>query len=594
MIGLLAFFEEEAEIDVSAHLDQVTELSLWAIALLLGFFLVRPELWRRLFLEKIDPRPAALMRIAFGAVVLWTFLDLTMWARFLFTDEGLWLTDMARNNYGDKLKTLWDPEHGFERWSDALKAMWGKFTLLHFRSDPPFVYTLYAAMILSCTLMILGVWTRVTTIITWFLVENLYRYSPVFYTGGDTVVRVFMFMGMFAAWGEAYSVDSLRRRRKAILQGASRLPGLRLIAAWPMRLMMLQLAIIYCATGLLKSGNTWADGTALYYALNLDHFYRWPQTGVVTFFHWIGVLPITSVLVHFWEILFPVALIGVVLNRYERDRASGAWGKPALWRVALGWAFFLAAWCIGAWVAGVGAYYYLPDKALAVVKVSREQILDVTMIAVAALPLVFAGLYFALRRFLPRVHRFIRLWLLGKRTWLVIGFGMHIGIDVGMNVGTFAEVMMAVYFAWLTGAEVDSAWAFILSRPASPGEAGRPVRKKKALRLALAPVDRLFYRVPGRSYTVLHHPDEPSVRRAAILRLWDLGHRLDFHADEDVPPGQLWLRIEGDKTALRGAEAAGALTKIFPGLWWARPFRMIPGIGGLVGTLALKILRQKG
>ena len=29
------------------------------------------------------------------------------------------------------------------------------------------VYTLYAAMILSCTLMIFGVWTRVTTIVTW-------------------------------------------------------------------------------------------------------------------------------------------------------------------------------------------------------------------------------------------------------------------------------------------------------------------------------------------------------------------------------------------------------------------------------------------
>lgn len=593
MIGLLAFFADEADVDVSAHLDRVTDLSLWAMVLLLGFFVARPELWRRVFLEKIDPRPAALMRIAFGVVVLWTFLDLTMWARFLFTDEGLWLTDMARNNYGDKVKVLWDPEHGFQRWHDVFRAMWGKFSVLHFRSDPPFVYTLYALMLLSCTLMILGVWTRVTTILTWFLVENIYRYSPVFYTGGDTVVRVFMFLGVFAAWGEAYSIDSLRRRRKQILRGAARVPGLRLISAWPMRLMMLQLAIIYTATGLLKSGNTWADGTALYYALNLDHFYRWPQTGVVTFLHWVGVLPITSVLVHFWEILFPVALVGTILNRYERERAAGTWPKPALWRLVLGWGSFLSAWGIGAWVAGVGAYYYLPDKLLGALRMSREQVLDATMYAVAALPLVFAGLYFGLRRFLPRVHRFIRLWLLGKRTWLVIGFGMHIGIDVGMNVGTFAEVMMAVYFAWLTGPEVESAWRYILSRPAAPGEAGRPIRKNKALRILLSSVDRVFYRVPGRAYTILHHSHEPSVRRAAILRLWDLGHRLDFQADDSVPPGQLCLRIEGSQTVLRGAAAAAALTKVLPGLWWARPFRLIPGIHGIVGALALKILRQK-
>lgn len=593
MSGLLAFFGDEPEIDVSPHLESVTDLSLWAIVLLIGFFMVRPELWRRLFLEKIDPRPAALVRIAFGAVVLWTFLDLTMWARFLFTDEGLWLNDTARNNYGDKLKTLWDPEHGFAHWFDVFKALWGKFTLLHFRSDPAFVYPLYGVMLASLTLMILGVWTRWTTIVAWFLVECVYRYSPVFYTGGDTVVRVFMFMGMFASWGEAYSVDSWRRRRKAILRGATRVPGLRKIMAAPMRLMMLQLSIIYCATGLLKSGNTWADGTALYYALNLDHFYRWPQTGVVTFFHWIGVLPITSILVHFWEILFPVALIGSVLNRYERERAVGTWAKPALPRQVLGWGLFGAAWCIGAWVAGVGAHYYLPDKALPGLRLSREQVLPVVTGLVAALPVLFTALYFALRRWLPRVHRFIRLWLLGKRVWLVIGFGMHIGIDVGMNVGTFAEVMMAVYFAWLTGAEVDAAWRFLLSRAARAGEGGRPIRKKKALRLLLAPLDRLYYRLPGRSFTVLHHPGDASVRRAALLRVWDLGRRLEFAADDDVAPEQLCLRIEGEKNMRRGVDAAGALVKIFPGLWWARPFRVIPGLGGSVGWLALKILRQR-
>ena len=41
---------------------------------------------------------------------------------------------------------------------------------------------------------------------------------------------------------------------------------------WPVRLLMIQLACIYSATGLLKSGKTWANGTAHYYALNHDHF----------------------------------------------------------------------------------------------------------------------------------------------------------------------------------------------------------------------------------------------------------------------------------------------------------------------------------
>ena len=54
---------------------------------------------------------------------------------------------------------------------------------------------------------------------------------PVFYTGGDTVVREFLFLGMFAQWGQAYSIDSWRRRRKAILGGAEQIPPLQISVA---------------------------------------------------------------------------------------------------------------------------------------------------------------------------------------------------------------------------------------------------------------------------------------------------------------------------------------------------------------------------
>jgi uncharacterized protein YjeT (DUF2065 family) len=134
MIGArLAMLFEEPEVDVSAHLPLVSWLILIAVGLLIAFFMVRPELWRRLMFQRVDPRPAALLRISFGAVVMVTFVDLLgphgpleySVARFLFTDDGMWLTDMARKTYGGKLATLWDPEHGFEQWYDVLKAMWG-------------------------------------------------------------------------------------------------------------------------------------------------------------------------------------------------------------------------------------------------------------------------------------------------------------------------------------------------------------------------------------------------------------------------------------------------------------------------------------
>lgn len=592
---------DKPEVDISAHADLVTTLLMTVIGLLVAFFVVRFELWRRLLFQRVDPRPAALMRISFGLVVLVTFLDLLgphgpledSVARYLFTDEGLWLTDMARKNYGGQLKTLWDPEQGFQNWYDVFRAMWGKFSILHFRSDPPFVFAIYTTMLTSIVLMICGVWTRWTTIISWVLVESVYRYSPVFYTGGDTVVRVFLFLGMLSQWGQAYSFDSWRRRRKAILGGATTFPALRRIPAWPLRLMMLQLAIIYCATGLLKSGATWANGEALYYSLNLDHFYRWPQMGLVGMMQYLGVLPLLTITVHWWEMLFPLALIGSVVNAYERERAAGIWPLAAPWRRWLGYALFLSTFGIGAYIAGLGVHYFATPGALKSLGVPLKTAVTLANVVGVALPLVVLAAYLGLRKFTPRLHRFIRHWLLGKRFWLVVGFGMHIGIDIGMNVGTFANVMMAVYAAWLSGEEIDLAWRYIFSTPLEPGEGDRPLRTKKWQKIFLSPLDRLRFRGKATPIVVLHNPDDDSVRRAALLRIWDLGSRLEFRADPNVEPEHLAVQVPGDATTRNGSDAAYALIRIFPGLWWMRGIRHIPGLGAVCGAVARIILRQR-
>ena len=603
MTALLAMFEGK-DVDVSAHLPIATQVALAGIVLLMAFFAVRPELWRRLWFDRVDPRPAACMRIFFGVVVLITFVDLLKptgpleysTARYLFTDDGLWLTDMARKNYGGEVKTAWDAEHGVEHWYDWFSILYDKFCIFHVRSDPPFVFTMYAVMIAANVAMIVGWRTRAATIVTWILVENFYRTSPIFYTGGDTVVRVFLFLGMFARWGEAYSLDAWRRRRKLILHmGTTAIPPLRKIAAWPMRLMMLQLCIIYCATGLLKSGNTWADGTALYYALNLDHFYRFPQQHPVTVAHFIGLLPGMSVFVRWWEVFFPLVLIGAVLNAYERERVAGTWPKAQLWRRVLSWLLLAAAWGTGAFVAGLAAYYYFPREVInqQYPPEAREAAiasLRPTFTAiVAVIPVVFVTLYLLLRHFLPRVHAFIRHWLIGKRFWLGFGFLMHIGIDVGMNVGTFAEVMMAVYLCWLSGDEIEAFWRYVYSEPLAPGEGNRPLRKHVWLRRLLAPWDRLRYRKPGRRYVVKHNPDEASVRRVALLRVWDLGHRLQFEADETVRSESLVVQVEGSKSVLVGDAAAGVLTKILPALLWLRPLRFVAP----ARMVARVVLRQR-
>lgn len=586
LLALLAP-DKPPPVDVSAHIDVAT-IVLWVLlGLALLYFALRPELWRRLWLDRVDPRPAGVLRIVFGVVVLWTMVDLLPIGRFLFTDEGLWLTKMARRNYSGDFRTIWDPEHGVAHWYDWVLALWYRFSLFHIRSDPPFVWTIYGLTIASLTLMILGVKTRITTVVSWFLVNTIYIYSPIFYSGGDTVVRVYLFLGMLTRWGDAYSLDAWWSRKKAVLGGATEVPPLRAIPAWPLRLMMMQLAIIYCATGALKSGHTWLDGTALFFALNLDHFYRHPaQIHLVTFLQMIWVLPLATWITRIWETAFPVALVGAAVNAFEREKTAGVWPQAPRWRRVASYLCVAGVFGCLSYIAGVTAMYFY-DPAFGPWKINKPQAAVLFGALGLAIPAVALGLYLVLRTRLPRVHQFALKWLLGKRTWLGIGIIMHVGIDLLMNVGTFVQVMIAVYIAWLSGPEIDAFWHWLVSKPQKAGTGSRPLRSKRWQATLLAPLDRLRYRAPPAPYIVRHNPEEASVRHAALLRMWDLSERLQFIADPAVNPRQLCVDVPG--RGLRVDSAAGrALVPLLPGFWWMYPWCLIPGLSTLCGRILVR------
>jgi hypothetical protein len=585
--------KKKPEVDVSEHLDETTFVLWLFLALVVAFFALRPELWRRLWFKRVDPRPAGLLRIAFGTAILWTFIDLAMIAEILFTDEGLYTTELARQKYGARLRTLWDPELGFQKWSDIFDALWSKFTVLHLRSDPPFVYALYGTMLVTNLLMIVGFWTRTMTFITWLLAAQIYNYTPIFLTGGDTALRVMFFLALFLRWGEAYSIDSIRRRRKAVEAGASGVPALRMIPGWPQTIMMVQLVCIYFATGLLKSGPTWFDGSALYYALNLDHFYRFQAQEVFTFLHWSGISRLGTWITHYWERLFPLALIGVMLRSYERDRAAGTWPHAGVARRVASWLAVAGMLVIFVYVAGIGTKYFYNAKRVGIAVDNDTAAVGVMFIA-AAVPIVVWLGYRTLRSQSPRAHRLLLEWILGKRLWLTLGLLFHAGIDLGMNVGTFVQVMMAPYFAWLGAREVDALWRWVGTRPARAGEAGRPERTSvlaapdRAWMWVAYPLmivarsfqrldDRLKHRIARPALTLHHAPDdEPTVRRLAMLRTFDLGGRLRFVADDEVSPGRVVGRDEAGR-ALEGKGLAARLVHAFPALWAIYPVRLLPG-----------------
>jgi len=644
--GLLIAADKPIVVE-AAHLDLATQ-SLWlVVALAVVFFAVRPELWRRLVIGPVDPRPMAIVRIAFGITIFWTLLDLTMWAEILFTDQGMFTTEVARKKYGSEMRTLWDPEHGFETWWSMLDVLTSSWTVLHIRSDPAFVYTIWGITFAAVAAMTLGLWTRVTTFLAFLGVMQIYNYTPIWYAGGDTVTRCMLLLGVFCRWGEAYSLDTWWRRRRAILNGAEGVPGLRPIPAWPQRLMMFQLAVIYCCTGVLKSGHTWGHtGSAIYYAVNLDHFYRFPMTGWSTLMYRSQILRVQTWVVHWWECLFPIALLGVAVAAWERTKdvdeaterdaspvpafwrsiSEQPWGRPANWRRVLSWVVVGMVALLGARVGGLAAQYhynvrYLPPA----FRIGPENMRILVTVFIAALPAVVVAAYAGVRvlsrranaridelteagkpvptklRIAGGVHWFVLHWVLGKRLWLGVGTGMHLGIAVLLNVGTFVHVMLSFYPAFFTGGEVDRVWRYLGSRPAVPGEGERPDEDVGLVRRV---VHRFWYRVPSERHVVLHAPDTTSVRRAALLRCWDLTDRLTFEADASVASEQLVLRTpEGDR--LEGGHAGAVLNSLLPGLWlvWApgfvveqvvRPLGVVPdSVRGGLGRVAARFVSQR-
>ena len=88
-----------------------------------------------------------------------------------------------------------------------------------------------------------------------------------------------MFCLVWAETGRVWSVDAMRRSPAAQAELAKE--G---VAPWPLWLMRFQLAVVYGSSGLWKFANTpWRDGSAVYWALNLNIFHRfpWPMPAAV-------------------------------------------------------------------------------------------------------------------------------------------------------------------------------------------------------------------------------------------------------------------------------------------------------------------------
>jgi hypothetical protein len=220
---------------------------------------------------ELDLRSLALFRIALGAVLLadfWTRLGDT---RAHYTEDGVLPMAALAQMYPELSSALgWLPA------SEVAVLTWIALGAI-------------AAMALAA-----GYRTRLATAGCWLLVAGLQQRNPFVTNAGDGLLRLLLFFAMFLPLGAYFSVDRLRSGQPATALRVRSLAGAAL---------MIQIALVYWCTALLKSDPAWrVDGTAVYLALQIDQLAKPLSVYLLTY---PSLLRPISLAVYWWEAFGP-------------------------------------------------------------------------------------------------------------------------------------------------------------------------------------------------------------------------------------------------------------------------------------------------
>lgn len=290
---------------------------------------------RGFFFGPIDARTVGGMRITLGLLLLASHLLLLPDLVLLFSDAGPTTTEAV---------ATWT-RHA--RWS-----------YLDHHTDPGTLLALHLLGVVPLIGMIIGWQSRLMVLLALAVQIAVHHRAPWAQHGGDRVLRLATLSLLLVPCGAAWSVDAWIRARRAKDAAFS-----ALVPITTHRFIQAQWMVIYGMTGIEKVvGRSWQSGNALYYALSLRTFQRFPEltdallsSGLVQV-----LLKLATWATLAWELLFPLLvlfgrtrritlLVGVALHAgIALTMMVGTFSYAMVWGYLafLGptWAAALAAW----------------------------------------------------------------------------------------------------------------------------------------------------------------------------------------------------------------------------------------------------------
>jgi hypothetical protein len=287
----------------------------------------------RALLGREDPTALGLLRIALVAVLTANMLAHVGAVAEYFSDASPLFGDYAREAFSERL------------------------SIFFYVRDPLAVQAVFALGVVAHLLWMVGLFTRPAALVAAAVWVSMVGRNPLLYAMPDQLVTALTVWLALLPTGRGLSLDARWRGKGGP------------VPIWCRRIIQLQIAVVYTGTGLLKSGETWKEGTAIYYALVNPYNRHFAVSGLLATIQPYVLRPLTwAVLV--WE----VAFAGFMALHWIRE-GTGSRRVPDLRALFLG---FGAAMHLGiqsmlyvVWFTPLMLSSYLaflaPDEARAVV-----------------------------------------------------------------------------------------------------------------------------------------------------------------------------------------------------------------------------------
>lgn len=233
--------------------------------------------WDQFWFAPLDPRVPAALRIGYGLLGLWSYAALWPTLAWSLADGGLGLG--VGKSGPDVVNLLANP-------------LWSITTL----GEVQAAFLVWMACFVA---LVLGVGGRLPMLGAWLGIVTLGERNPLLIDGSDGVLRVLGLWMLFLPLNAVWSVG--RPDPNAATVEHTR---------WPLRMMQLQVCIIYVKTGLIKAlYPSWQEGTAVFYAMASPKYWRFPMEEILAnpAFQGFTVLATYATLV--FELGFPLVFV---------------------------------------------------------------------------------------------------------------------------------------------------------------------------------------------------------------------------------------------------------------------------------------------